>query len=338
MAKNGDEVAAGANPLWHVLNLMQKDSNYKKYWDPVGCVPHIWNEVNGTFLTFEDEQSIQERINVVEENNLGGVLIWVMHGDYDYDEAAQEYTVGDTLTTMLYDQLTAMDPANITSDIDLDAEVADFDVDFAGKYDHPNYYYTITVTNNTGEPLQEFTLSFDLPKSAVFQSAYGGNAPVIEESDDPAFNTVTISAPAWKVLNDGESLQLDGAIKLNFAGVKNFKLNGMAMKSEVEAEIARLQRLGVDIADLEDKEDVETPVEPEDPNEPINPEEPEVPEEPEEPDEPEQPSTLKDTYDNGKVYVQGDVVVYKGQTYVCKWWTTGSAPGEQQWGPWELAE
>lgn len=338
LAKNGDEVAAGANPLWHVLNLMQKDSNYKKYWDPVGCVPHIWNETNGTFLSFEDEQSIQERINVVEENNLGGVLIWVMHGDYDYDEEAQEYTVGDTLTTMLYDRLTAMDPADITSDIDLDAEVADFDVDFTGKYDHPNYYYTITVTNNTGAPIQAFELSFDLPKSAVFQSAYGGNAPVIEESDDPAFNTVTISAPAWQVLNDGESMELQGAIKLNFAGVKNFKLNGMAMKSEVEEEITRLQRLGVDIADLEDKEDVEIPVDPEDPNEPIDPEEPVDPEEPEEPEEPDQPSTLEDTYDDGKVYYQGDVVVYKGQTYVCKWWTQGSAPGEQQWGPWELTE
>lgn len=247
---NGNEVPAGANPLWHVLNLMQKDSDYKKYWDPAGRVPHVWNDVTKTFLTFEDEQSIQERINVVKEKNLGGVLIWVMHGDYDYDEVNQEYTVGDTLTTMLYDQLTRAGAASITSDIDLDVEVADFDVEFTGKYDHPNYYYTINITNHTGESLKAFTLSFDLPRSAIFQSSYGGGAPVITDAKDPAFKTVTLTAPGWQTLNDGETMKMEGAIKLNFAGVKNFKLNGKAMKSEVEAERERLIRLGQNVPDM----------------------------------------------------------------------------------------
>lgn len=308
--ENGNEIAAGANPLWHVLNLMEKDSNYKKYWDPVGCVPHVWNDVTKTFLTFEDEQSIQERINYVKNNNLGGVLIWVMHGDYDYDEEKQEYTVGDTLTTMLYDQLTQAGPTEITSDVDLDVEVADFDVDFGGKYDHPNYYYSINITNHTGEALKGFTLSFDLPKSAIFQGSYGGGTPVITDAKDPAFQTVTIQGPAWKELNDGESMELTGSIKLNFAGVKNFKLNGKAMKSEVEAECARLQRLGVEVPDI------------------VNP-----PEKPEEPDEPVE--ELEDTYDNTAVYTAGDTVVYQGKTYVCKWWTQGMAPGNEN-GPWQL--
>lgn len=242
---NGNEVPAGANPLWHVLNLMEKDSNYKKYWDPAGCVPYIWNAEKKTFLTFEDEQSIQERINVVKNNNLGGVLIWVMHGDYDYDETTKEYTVGDTLTTMLYEQLTKTAPASITSDIDINNETANFDVEFTGKYDHPNYYYTINVTNHTGESLKSFTLSFDLPKSAIFQSYYGGSAPVITDAADPAFKTVTLTAPGWQTLEDGGTMKLEGSIKLNFGGVKNFKLNGKSMQSEVDAEKARLQRLGV---------------------------------------------------------------------------------------------
>lgn len=319
--ENGNEIPAGANPLWHVLNLMEKDSNYKKYWDPVGCVPHIWNEATKTFLTFEDEQSIQERINVVKEKNLGGVLIWVMHGDYDYDEEKKEYTVGDTLTTMLYDQLTKTAPAQITSDIDLDVETADFDVEFTGKYDHPNYYYTINVTNHTGESLKEFTLSFDLPKSAIFQSTYGGGAPVITDAKDPAFKTVTLTAPGWKALNDGETMALEGAIKLNFAGVKNFKLNGKSMKSEVEEERARLERLGVKVPDIVTPPDVTEPDQPTDPDQPTEPDQPEV--------------VPEDTYDNSATYVAGDKVVYQGKTYICKWWTQGVAPGNVN-GPWEL--
>lgn len=245
-------------------------------------MPHVWNDVTKTFLTFEDEQSIQERIDYVKNNNLGGVLIWVMRGDYDYDEEKQEYTVGDTLTTMLYDQLTQAGPTEITSD---------FDVDFGGKYDHPNYYYSINITNHTGEALKGFTLALDLPKSAIFQGSYGGGTPVITDAKAPAFQTVTIQGPAWKELNDGESMELTGSIKLNFAGVKNFKLNGKAMKSEVEAELARLQRLGVEVPDI------------------VNP-----PEKPEEPDEPVE--ELEDTCDNTAVYTAGDTVVYQGKTYV----------------------
>ena len=239
---NGNEVAAGANPLWHVLNLMQEDSNYKKYWDPVGCVPHVWNAETKTFITFEDEQSIQERINVVKEKNLGGVLIWVMHGDYDYDEAQGKYVVGDTLTTMLYDQFKAMGPAKLTTDIDIDSETADFEVKFGGKYDHPNYTYELELINHTGEELKNWELSFDLPNSAVWGSSWGGTATTVP-SKTPGFTTVTIKGPGWVSIPDGGSSGvLQGTIKLNFSGVKNFKLNGKAMKSEVEAEIARLYR------------------------------------------------------------------------------------------------
>lgn len=269
--ENGKEVPAGANPLWHVLNLMKKDSNYKKYWDNVGKVPYVWNDVNKTFLTFEDEQSIQERINVVKENNLGGVLIWVMHGDYSYDEEKQEYTVGDTLTSMLYNRLTQMGPAKVTSDIDVNAETADFDVKFGGKYDHPNYTYEIYLTNNTGKDLKEWELSFDLPKSAVFASAYGSTFSV-KPSSNKDFNTVTLKGQSWNGLPNGGTAKLQGAIKLNFAGVKNFKLNGKSMKSEVEAE---RKRLGMESLPPIEKPDV-TPT-PTDKPDPTPTEKPEVP-------------------------------------------------------------
>ncbi|MDO5601916.1 MAG: glycosyl hydrolase family 18 protein [Oscillospiraceae bacterium] len=240
---NGNEEPAGANPLWHVLNLMNEEgSHYKKYWDPVGCVPHVWNDETKTFLTFEDEQSIQERINVVKEKNLGGVLIWVMHGDYDYDEAQGKYVVGDTLTTMLYDQLKAMGPATLTSDIDITADTLDFEVRFGGNYDHPNYTYELELINHTGEELKNWTLSFDLPNSAVWGSSWGGTASTAP-SITPGFTTVTLQGPGWVTIPDGGSSGvLQGMIKLNFSGVKNFKLNGKAMQSEVEAEIARLYR------------------------------------------------------------------------------------------------
>ena len=237
---NEKEVPAGANPLWHVMNLMKEDANYEEVWDDVGKVPHIWNSATKTFLTYENTRSVQERIHYVEENNLGGVLIWVMHGDYDYDEAAGKYVVGDTLTTMFHDQFASMDAAQITSDIDLNGTPLDFSVDFGGKYDHPNYTYLIKVTNNTKEEIPAgWTLTFDLPNSAVFTSSWGGTYSV-EQSAKREFSTVSLSAGEWQALGAGESVELQGMIKLNFAGAKNFKLNGQPMKSAVEAEKIRL--------------------------------------------------------------------------------------------------
>ncbi|WP_431520951.1 immunoglobulin-like domain-containing protein [Clostridium paraputrificum] len=39
-------------------------------------------------------------------------------------------------------------------------------------------------------------------------------------------------------------------------------------------------------------------------------------------------------YDSNTIYNGGDIVIYNGGTYKCKWWTQGQAPGSQ-WGPWE---
>lgn len=238
---NGNEVAAGANPLWHVMNVMKKDSNYKRYWDDVGKVPHIWNSTNNTFLTFEDEESIQERINYVKNKNLGGVLIWVMHGDYDYDAAKDEYVIGDTLTSKLYNAFEQAGPSQVTSDIDYTNSVLDFSVDTSGsKYDHPNNTYSIKVTNNSSVSLPSgFTFSFWLPKSSTFTSSWGGTATTKDASNDD-FTEVILTANSG--LEPGQTTEFTGMMKCCASALKNFKINGMSMASEVNEEIKRLNR------------------------------------------------------------------------------------------------
>lgn len=69
------------------------------------------------------------------------------------------------------------------------------DVDFDGIYDHPSYTYKIHVTNNTGSEIPGgWTVSFDLPKSAVFKSSWAGNAT---QEDVGEFTRVTLTAGAW---------------------------------------------------------------------------------------------------------------------------------------------
>lgn len=106
------------------------------------------------------------------------------------------------------------------------------------------------------------------------------------------------------------------------------------MRSEVEAERARLQRLGVNVPDIVEPEKPVDPEVPVDPEKPVDPEVPVDPEKPVDPEVPVEPEVPQDTYDSAAIYVKGDTVVYNGETYVCKWWTQGVAPGSQ-WGPWE---
>lgn len=237
--EDGNEVAAGVNPLWHVLNVMQDDPGYELVRDEVGGVPYIWNEEKQQFITFENEWSVQNRIDYVEENDLGGVLIWVMHGDFAYDEEAEEYVVGDTLTTMFYDQLTALAPGKVTTDYDLDAPTADFDVKLnkAGSWE----ISSVDVTNNTGADLTGYTFSFDLPKSGYVPS---WDTPVVTDSEVDGFYTVSFTDEE-AVWANGETKTFSATIVYTYSDLKNFKLNGMLSEKELEDELARLERMSL---------------------------------------------------------------------------------------------
>lgn len=224
---------AGANPLWHILNLMEEDDNLKTYWDDIGKVPHVWQDEEKVFLSFENEQSMAERIKYIEDKNLGGALIWVMNGDYgpnpnyvpgSTDVNEGKYTYGNTLTKQLSDGLDKMGPCTVTDDsTPSDGDIA-VDLKLSGNYDHPNYTYTIDITNHTGEKIDgNWTVSFDLPNSSKYTSSWGGTATQTPNGD---FTTITIQGGAWQSIEPGQKISIQGMIGLSFSGVKNLKFNG----------------------------------------------------------------------------------------------------------------
>ena len=231
---DGELEPAGANPLWHIMNLMDQDPNLTKHWDDAGKVPHVWQDEEKVFLSFEDEQSIDERIKYIEDKNLGGALIWVMNGDFtenpnyvpgstDINEG--KYTHGNTLTKRLSDGFKAMGPASVTDETPQTDGDIKVDVDMTGNYDHPNYSYKLNITNHTGEKIDGgWDVSFDLPKSAEFKSSWGGAMTQVDNGD---FNRITITSAGWNGLDPGATVTLEGMIGLCFSGVRNVTFNGM---------------------------------------------------------------------------------------------------------------
>ncbi|WP_283697427.1 glycosyl hydrolase family 18 protein [Clostridium perfringens] len=226
---------AGANPLWHVLNLMEQDPNLKVYWDEISKVPYVWQNDEKVFLSFENEKSIDARLEYIQNKNLGGALIWVMNGDYglnpNYVEGSNKinegkYTFGDTLTKRLSQGLKKMGACNKTpDDLNTSLEPINVDVKFNGKYDHPNYTYSIDITNYTDKEIKGgWNVSFDLPKSAVFKSSWGGTYSVTDNGD---FNTITLTSGAWQNIAPNSTITVQGMIGLCFSGIRNVTFNGM---------------------------------------------------------------------------------------------------------------
>ncbi|NFT05733.1 MULTISPECIES: glycosyl hydrolase family 18 protein [Clostridium] len=253
---DGELEPAGANPLWHVLNLMEQDPNLKVYWDDVEKVPHVWQSKESVFLSFENEKSIDERVKYIKNKNLGGALIWVMNGDYglnpNYVEGSNKinegkYTFGDTLTKLLSSGLKNIGSCKETDDDSTSSlEPVNVEVSLDGKYDHPNYTYDIKIKNCTDKKIDGgWDVSFDLPKSALYKSSWGGTYSLKDNGD---FKTVIIKSGDWQSIEPGATVTIQGMIGLCFSGVRNITFNGMnpigpSMDKVKEVEIDELRNV-----------------------------------------------------------------------------------------------
>lgn len=370
---NGDGVLepAGANPLWHVMNLLEQDDKLNVHWDDTGKVPHAWQEDEKVFLSFENEQSIDARLKYIEEQNLGGALIWVMNGDYGLNDNyvpgsdninEGKYTFGNTLTKQLSDGLQTMGNCKVTDDsVETSGDVA-VGVSMTGKYDHPNYTYSLDVTNYTDKVIKGgWEVSFDLPNSAIFKSPWGGTVTQTPNGD---FTKITITSAGWNNIDPGKTTTLQGMIGLCFSGVRNLTFNGMnpvgngnivnppvqnsaPVISGVDNKTLNIgdsfdYMSGVTAIDIEDG-DLTSSIKVEgsvDTNKAgkynltykVT----------DSADalttvkriitvtdgniDPEPPIAGEDNFDINKIYNTGDIVIYNGQIYKVKWWTQGSYP------------
>ncbi|WP_282018374.1 glycoside hydrolase family 18 protein [Salegentibacter mishustinae] len=58
-----------------------KTSSYRRLWDETAKAPYLWREDTGTFITYDDPESIKEKAKFIKNNELGGAMFWQYHGD-----------------------------------------------------------------------------------------------------------------------------------------------------------------------------------------------------------------------------------------------------------------
>ncbi len=78
------------------LKELENTSGYTKYRDDYARVPYLYNPTLGVMLTYEDEISLGERCDYVNNQGYGGIIVWEISGD-DIN--------GYPMTSLIYDKL-----------------------------------------------------------------------------------------------------------------------------------------------------------------------------------------------------------------------------------------
>ncbi len=67
---------------WKTLVPDYIDKNgYARHWDAAARAPFLWNESTRRFVSYEDAQSLREKIAFVKSKHLGGIMYWEQDED-----------------------------------------------------------------------------------------------------------------------------------------------------------------------------------------------------------------------------------------------------------------
>jgi chitinase len=242
---NKQPIPGGGNPLWHALNLEKAivpdylaaygvtdtalTGTYQPNYSATMAAPWLWNAAKRVFISTETAQSIGAKTRYIVDNNIGGIMIWELAGDYAWNAAKGQYFMGNTLTTNIYNAFLAAGPyANLRAEKAMPASSALVTIELGGwKLGDQNYPINpvMTLTNKSavtipGGTVVEFDYPVAAPPNMSDQSGYGlkvtvpgydglGNIGGFKNS----FNHAQFTMPSWQSLAPGASV----SITLNYS-------------------------------------------------------------------------------------------------------------------------
>jgi chitinase len=57
---------------------------FVRYWNDYAKVPWLYNKATGTFVTYEDPESISYKANYIKSKGLGGAMVWELSQDFNW--------------------------------------------------------------------------------------------------------------------------------------------------------------------------------------------------------------------------------------------------------------
>ena len=308
--------------------LKEKYPNLKEYWDDVAKAPYMYDESTGAFFTYDNQRSIQEKAAYVKANNLGGIISWMASQDAVTDSGKR-----DELTKTIKEALFGSDALEVykisNSAVDVTVTLDTFEEEWTNSQG-----YTITIKNNAkaeesgevlklcetaGETIKLPKLYIKTKSGAELKASGYGAGTVTNENGVCIVDLSTVYDN--QTIGQGATctFQLSTTGVADIADIQSIELAQRIVAGgvEISKQLVYEGNGTVDPAPTPDPEPTPEPTpDPEPTPEPT-------------------PEPAVEAYDAARIYTAGDVVSYDGQTYVCKWWTQGMAPGSA-FGPWEV--
>ncbi|MCP2246050.1 chitinase [Lentzea aerocolonigenes] len=338
----GAEVPSGVNPLWHIKNLEAKvtgsyssqygldpvndpadrlTGTYTPYYDATLKSPWLWNNDKKVFLSTETEQSIAEKAKYVRDKGLGGIMIWELAGDYNYDSVKKEYFIGDTLLSTINTGLNGAAPYGASKASSQQSQSLAVDVDVYGfALGDNNYPITpkIKFTNRSTVTIPGGTkIAFDYgtsaPGSMADQSGFGLKVVAKGHSGSNAgglkgdFQKAELTLPSWQSLAPGASIEMTVSYQLPISTPSNFVFTFGGQSYAISADYPKIGGGSTPTSTTTTTTTTTTS----------------------------NPACSLPAWDREQVYTGGNEVSHKGRKWRAQWWTKGEEPGTTgEWGVW----
>jgi chitinase len=79
---DGSSGATGVNDFFEIEEMISSGA-YTRYWDDIAKAPYLYSPTThgGHFVSYEDEESLELKIDYILEKRLGGVMFWEITAD-----------------------------------------------------------------------------------------------------------------------------------------------------------------------------------------------------------------------------------------------------------------
>ncbi|WP_019613133.1 glycosyl hydrolase family 18 protein [Psychromonas ossibalaenae] len=257
---NGNEMFAGASPIWHVNNLRdnlptpyvniyghdtttaaaQYTGDYVEHYDELAQASWLWNEEKKVFLSTENMKSYKAKVQYAIDQGAGGIMFWEMAGDYSTPEQNGKgyYYFGSTLTDTAYNMIKTAAPYGVKAGDEnfiVAQETVDVDVDLVGYLPKGEDNYPIQValklTNNSEVDLSGAKIAFNVSPAVPMNAQISDTLkPYAVPSGNGIVNLVDMySGVTWSVDNLAET----GLSMGNVGGLSNdFHRFGAQLKAD----------------------------------------------------------------------------------------------------------
>lgn len=64
-----------------IVDSLAQNNQFESLWDSTAQAPYVWNPEDSTFISYENERSLSEKMKFIKAKKLGGVMFWQYSGD-----------------------------------------------------------------------------------------------------------------------------------------------------------------------------------------------------------------------------------------------------------------